>query len=337
MRLNLIALLLFTSLTTSLLAQDAPPSPQFTATNLVMLDGDGRLVVPSSPTWIPTAYRLEDTHSRTTFVFENHRNDITLETSVFPGDDNTADACRTFTITPLLAQLRTRATVTGLQNSLRKTPSGTLLAVASFMLSNSGVNPGSQQNVYAFAAGPHICAELHITKSGYTPAFAPLIEAELDRIHFDPTYQPTSQDFNTIGGLFFDTKRDFQSAALYYRRALDTLPTDLATRTARRSLTDQLSMSYALYGDYIESYHVNEAAITIDPTYPFYYYNLACVDAELHNPQDARTHLAAAFDRRFNVLAGEQLPNPSEDSSIRKLSYDRKFWAYVKSISGIIE
>jgi hypothetical protein len=337
MRLKLFALLvLSSSLSAPLIAED--PTPAARPINLVMLDGDGLMLLPADPLYPPTTYRLEDGNYRTTVVFENHRDDITLEASVFPNDDNTPEACRDMTMTPLIADLRTRANVTEQKSILRRSIHGNLLAVTSFVLSSSGgVNPGSQQNFYAFAAGPHTCAEMHITKSGYTPADAPLIDTQLDNFHFDPDYRATSEDYAALAGFFFETKQDYRPAALYYRRAIDVLPDTHDNQNMRRALTDQLSISYAVYGDVLASYHVNEDAIMHDPTYPFYYYNLACVDAELHNPLDAKRHLEEAFLRRFNTIPGEQLPDPSQDNSIRKLRQDRKFWAYVKTVSGVTE
>jgi hypothetical protein len=337
MRLNVFVLLaLSSSFATPLVAQDIPQSAP--PISLVMLNGDGRMMIPSNPLYPPTAYSLEDDNARTIIVFENHTDDITLEASIFPIDKGSPEACRAATIPALLAGLRTRAAITDTKNSTRRSTHGNALALTTFTLSSiGGVNPGSQQHFYAFAAGPHTCAEMHLTKSGYTPADAPLIDAQLDAFHFDPAYRPVAQDYAVIAGLFYETKADYREAALFYRRALDVLPRTTATRDLRRNLTDQLSVSYAVYGDFLASYHVNEDAITADPAYPYFYYNLACVDAEMHNPLDARRHLEAAFLRRFNTLPGEQLPNPSLDSSIQKLRSDRKFWSYVKSVSGISE
>jgi hypothetical protein len=336
MHLKALALLALSSaLSNPLAAQDAPPVPPI---NVVMLHGDGRVIVPASPLYPPTAYRLEDDNTRTTLVFENHNDDITVEVSIFPIDNGTPESCRAATIPALLADLHTRATITDIKNSTRRSSHGNALSLATFILSSAGgINPGSQQNFYAFSAGPHTCAEMHIIKSGYTPDYAPLIDAQFNAFDFDAAYRATPQDYAFLAGLLFETKEDYRSAALFYQRALDALPSTADDLDLRRAYTDQLSISYAVYGDYLASYHVNEDAINADPEYPYYYYNLACVDAEMHNPLDAKRHLEAAFLRRFNTIPGEQLPNPSLDQSIQKLSSDRKFWAYVKRVSGVAE
>jgi tetratricopeptide (TPR) repeat protein len=332
MRLPLVASLsIFATLASPLRAQQPGPI------NLVMVNGDGRLVVPSSASWVPTSYQLLDGGYRTTLVFEDHRNDLTLEASIYPNDDGTPEACRDMIVPALLKDLATHTAITHQAYGSRKAANGDILATVSFLVSATGLSHMNQQNVFAFAAGPHTCAELHITQSEYVPASAPLFNAELDHMRFEAAYTPTAQDYSTLGGFFYDTTRSYRAAAAFYRRALDTLPATQpltpGTRNLRRSLTDQLSMSYAIYGDDKSSYDVNEQAITLDPTYAFYYYNLACVDAEMHNPIDARRHLEEAFSRRTNVLPGEQLPDPVHDTSLQKIAYDKQFWKFVESLS----
>jgi tetratricopeptide (TPR) repeat protein len=302
--------------------------------SLVLPHGDGRLIVPSGPAWVPVSYKLEDSGSRVIFTFADHLHEVTMEASVFPNDDGTADACRDLSLTLLLTSLHNQGTIKDERQGSRMVNGGVSIATESFLIATTGINPGSQRNVYAFAAGPHICAELHLSQSGATPASDPLFQNEIDRMRFDAEYSPTSQDFNTIASSFYDTMRDFRAAAVFYRRALETLPMSPGTLNQRRALTDQLAMSYAIYGDVKNSYNVNEDAILQDPDYPYYYYNLACVDAELHNPLDARRHLELAFARRGNALPGESLPDPLTDTSIQKLQSNKAFWLWLKSFSA---
>ena len=102
----------------------------------------------------------------------------------------------------------------------------------------------------------------------------------------------------------------------------------------RRVTTDQLSMSLGIVGDLRGSRAVNEAAIAKDPTYPLYYYNLACADAEEGNAQAARTHLQAAYERRANTLPGEKFPDPTTDDSLLKLKSNKDFWLFVQSLNA---
>jgi tetratricopeptide (TPR) repeat protein len=329
MHKSAVALALLSVLLAASLSAQAPA--RF---NLVMPHGGGRLVVPSGPNWVPVAYQMEADDARITFTFEDHRQDITLRATLFPNDDGTAEACRDLTLTLLLNRLHNEGAVYDMRQGFRSVNGGTTIVTTSFLIATTGVNPGSQRNVYAFAAGPHTCAELHLTRSDATPATDPAFQTELDHMQFDPEYSPTSQDFNAIASAFYETRRDFRTAAVYYRRALETLPFSTTALDQRRTLTDQLAMSYAVYGDIKNSYNVNEAAIQQDPDYPFYYYNLACIDAELHNPLDAKRHLQQAFDRRRFALPSEPLPDPVLDTSLQKLQSDRTFWNWLRTLSS---
>ena len=92
-------------------------------------------------------------------------------------------------------------------------------------------------------------------------------------------------------------------------------------------------MSYGISGDIKRSRAVNEAAISSDPDYPLYYYDLACADAEEGKADAARVHLQQAFDRKANTLPGEHLPDPATDDSILKLKKNKEFWAFVQTLS----
>jgi hypothetical protein len=45
-----------------------------------------------------------------------------------------------------------------------------------------------------------------------------------------------------------------------------------------------------------------------------------------------KKHLQQAFDRKQNVIAGEHMPDPSEDDSFVPYKNDKEFWAFVTSL-----
>ena len=92
-------------------------------------------------------------------------------------------------------------------------------------------------------------------------------------------------------------------------------------------------MALGMSGDLKNGRAVAELAASADPDYPINYYNLACADAEQGNAAQAKLHLQQAFDRRVNVLQGEQMPDPTKDDSILKLKGDKEFWAFVQSLA----
>jgi tetratricopeptide (TPR) repeat protein len=211
-------------------------------------------------------------------------------------------------------------------------PSGRPMATASFLYRSKG-SSSPEKRLFGFNLADPLCAKIQIVKPSYQQGDEPVLKAALDAFVFEPDYTPTSTDYSTLGALLYKFMKSYASAAVYYQRALDTLPSD-APLQIRRVLVDQLSMSYGISGQLKHSRAVNEAAIQTDPDYPLYYYNLACADAEQGKAADAKLHLQQAFDRKANTLPGEHLPDPTKDDSILKLKKDKSFWTFVESLQN---
>jgi tetratricopeptide (TPR) repeat protein len=104
------------------------------------------------------------------------------------------------------------------------------------------------------------------------------------------------------------------------------------TKTARRVVTDQAGMAYAMSGDIPKARSLFDKAIAEDPDYPMNYYNLACADAEENNLAGARTHLEQAFARKAKVISGEAMPDPTKDDSFLPYRSNKEFWAFLESL-----
>jgi len=135
-----------------------------------------------------------------------------------------------------------------------------------------------------------------------------------------------------LGHSLFYQER-FQESIPEYEKALAVGSTSEETKLRdERILNDQLGMAYGLSGRLEDAKRHFEGAIKKDPEYPFYYYNLACAEAELGNLDAALTNLKLAFERKTNFLPGEDYPNPREDDSFKKYLEDPKFEAAMKEI-----
>jgi len=180
-----------------------------------------------------------------------------------------------------------------------------------------------------FVAANDVCADISFDSEN--PIGSGVVDAVIAAIKFDANHTPGFFDTFRYATVLFD-HRQVAAAAPVYESALALVSTvDDATKW-RRVATDQASMSYGMAGDLDRSRALNEAAIKQDPTYPLYYYNLACADAESGDATEARRHLQQAFERRANTLKGEALPNPSTDDSFLKLKGDKDFWSFVQSL-----
>jgi len=85
---------------------------------------------------------------------------------------------------------------------------------------------------------------------------------------------------------------------------------------------DQLVMSYGISGQLKKTHTVLDQAIRQDPDYPLNYYNLACAFAEEGDKAQMLKNLDLAFERKANMLKGEQIPDPRTDSSFQKYIRD---------------
>jgi tetratricopeptide (TPR) repeat protein len=315
-----------------------PLAAQQKQLNLVAATVAGRIEVPPPGNWKPSRVDLYDNGHRPVFTFEDASTHMTLSVILFPNNTGkpTAESCRKDVLDPLLQHMESEAVLKNKALDTHVTSAGASLATATYLITNMSKLidlPVKQENVFAFLGNAHTCAEIHLSKMDYTPADLPIFNTALDNFSFDGDYQPTSKDYTLLALLYFRQAQNYPAAAVYYQRALDTLPiAQPPNPTLRRYLTDQLAMSYGIAGDLKRSRAVNEQAIQDDPDYPLYYYNLACADAESGNATAARTHLQQAFDRRSNVLPGEHLPDPTTDDSILKLKNNQTFWAFVQSL-----
>lgn len=111
-----------------------------------------------------------------------------------------------------------------------------------------------------------------------------------------------------------------------YERALDIASkSGQLGRTEERILLDQLGMSYGLTKALDKARGLFARAIAKDPDYAMYYYNLACVCAEMGELDAAILNLGEGFERRVNMVGQETYPNPRTDDSFKGLLGNKKF------------
>ncbi len=104
------------------------------------------------------------------------------------------------------------------------------------------------------------------------------------------------------------------------------------TEAEHRVLVDQLVMSYGIGGQLKKAHALLDEAIGKDPEYPLNYYNRACAFAEEGDKAKVLANLDLAFQRKANVLKGEQMPDPRADSSFQKYVRDPDFVNLMKKL-----
>lgn len=124
--------------------------------------------------------------------------------------------------------------------------------------------------------------------------------------------------------LFLEGK--YEEASQQYSKALDL---EKSNQTLSKPeyfvLIDNLGMSYGITGNVKDAIKTLEYGISIDSTYPMFYYNLACCYAELNDIDKVVYYLENAIKYKGNMLDGEEFPNPRTDDSFKKFLDNEKF------------
>jgi hypothetical protein len=323
------------TLQVGLVAQFAHSQPQQSAQKpplmLVAWFGPGGIPLPHGQDWKPELLTVYDNIQRPVAQFSNPNSHINVSFILFENHSGKPDAhgCRADAIDPILQH--DGSIISKRVYGEATTNTGQSLATASYLVDMSAAGVPHQRNLFGFAGNAKTCAEIHISAFGDEPAVQGAMKSALADFQPELDYQPNAIDYFRFASLLFKSAPGL--AAPYYKSSLDAMPSDARYLTARRVTTDQLVMSLGMSGDLKNSRAVAEKAIAADPDYPLNYYNLACADAEQGNAADAKLHLQEAFDRRANVLKGEQMPDPTKDDSILKLKKNKEFWAFLQTLS----
>ena len=125
----------------------------------------------------------------------------------------------------------------------------------------------------------------------------------------------------------------FDKAIGPYQKALDLEKNDRKLESKLwRTLIDNLGMAYGITGDLKSAEDVFQYGISKDPTYPIFYYNMACTYAERNDLDNTVKYLKTAFEYKQNITPGEQMPDPSKDDSFQRFMQDEKFRKLIESL-----
>ena len=130
-------------------------------------------------------------------------------------------------------------------------------------------------------------------------------------------------------------QHDYKGAIGPYSQALELEKVNAKLdKTLWYVLIDNLGMSYGITRDLQEAKETFNYGVSKDPTYPLFYYNLACTYAELNDVANASSYLKKAFEYKANTLPGERMPDPRTDDSFKKLMKNKEFQELAKSLAG---
>jgi len=201
------------------------------------------------------------------------------------------------------------------------------MAVVEYVVPEYQGIPAQQINLNAYLAEGEYWIDVHLAKTGYETGAPNPLRPILNGVRINKSYAPTVADRCDYGNIYYRSKK-FGKAIPQYEKALDLeKQRPSLDRTHRIVLVDQLGMAYGISGDLAKSKQLYEWAVTQEPEYPMFYYNLACTFAEMNNQKKAIENLRMAHRYKGNSLPGESVPDPRTDSSFAKYLADPSFMA----------
>jgi tetratricopeptide (TPR) repeat protein len=87
-------------------------------------------------------------------------------------------------------------------------------------------------------------------------------------------------------------------------------------------------------GNLAKASEIFDYGVLIDPNYPMFYYNIACVYGEKNDMENAIVYLQKAFANKAHVIPGENMPDPRTDDSFTRLMKNDRF---VKAVASLVQ
>jgi len=206
------------------------------------------------------------------------------------------------------------------------------MAIVEYMVPTFQGRETNQKNLFAYFARDNYRSYIHLSKIRFVSGEEGLFNQILTAVRLNESYNPTASDLLEFGNLSL-FRKDFGGAISYYWRALNL---DGHRKSLGRKgwifLVDQLGMSYGLSGDYLKAKETYEWAISQEPEYPMFFYNLACAYAEMNEMDEALRNLRLAYKYKGKVLPGQKFPDPRSDSSFKKYRNNKIFMAELRKM-----
>jgi Tetratricopeptide repeat len=193
--------------------------------------------------------------------------------------------------------------------------------------------PLNQESWFACQSYDNTFIDLHVSKVNYSGADEPLFAEVIKSLRIDKVQRSTMELAAEGSRLYL--QHDYKGAIGPYAQALELEKTNpKLEKSLWYVLVDNLGMSYGITGDLQKARETFDYGVSKDPTYPIFYYNLACTYAEMGDAREAGNHLKKAFEYKANLLPGENMPDPRKDDSFKKLLKNQEFRALVETLAA---
>lgn len=201
--------------------------------------------------------------------------------------------------------------------------------------------PVNQRNLFACTFKDDVYVDIHLSKALFRLADQPLFDTVVQGIHFadrqpseETIPEGNSLEFFLEGGRYFRAQQFPQSIEPYSKALAIEKVTPTLDKNLWRVLVDNLGMAYGITLDFDRAKATFDYGLEKDPTYPMFFYNLACLAAEKGDLEGAKENLRLAFQYRGNIIPGEMLPDPHIDDSFQILLKKDDFRRFLDALFG---
>lgn len=203
------------------------------------------------------------------------------------------------------------------------------MAILEYMINEYMGQKINQKNIHAYLVKDDIWIDVHLSKVNFKIEEENIFMEIIDAIKIK-SYNPGCLE-NFIFGNAFYMNNNYEKAKLYYQKALDFYKEKPELeRKMWIVLVDNLGVAYGIVGDLIRSKATYEYGIREEPNYPMFYYNLACTYAEMGDLENTISNLKEALKNKANMFKGEEMPDPTKDSCLKKYIGNPKFDEIIK-------
>jgi tetratricopeptide (TPR) repeat protein len=190
-----------------------------------------------------------------------------------------------------------------------------------------------QKNLFGCMAREDVYVDVHASKTLYKSEDELRMLALRQSVRFVESPDLTMQDVDLKSGSKYYFDGNYQMAIQQFEKVLQREKANpQLNKNTWRVLVDNLGMAYGINGDLKHARETFEYGVSKDPTYPLFYYNLACAYGEMGDLKATTDYLTRAFKNRENTIPGESMPDPRADSSFRRFTGDKQFEAFLDSL-----
>jgi len=183
----------------------------------------------------------------------------------------------------------------------------------------------NQKIVLAYLVKGDTWVNFQLSKVMYTPADERFFKDFVASAKILPDFSPSSIDNFQYGNHYY-LNNNYEKAIVYYQKALEQeKKKSLLKKTSWLVLVDNLALAYGLSGHLEMARDTIQYGVSKEPTYPMFYYTLACTYAKLNDLENSLLNLEKAAQYKPNMISGEKWPEPAKDHSFRRFLKNERF------------